>query len=62
MEISTAVNLTDGISKLRIVSMEIIQTGAALKLEGISDFQYTSDTGRGNDKYNLAIITKHGFI
>ena len=38
MEISTAVNLTDGRSKLRIVSMEITHVGSSLVLDGQSDF------------------------
>ena len=38
MEISKAVNLTDGRSKLRIVSMEITHVGSSLVLDGQSDF------------------------
>lgn len=38
MEISTAVNLTDGRSKLRIASMEITHVGSALVLDGQSEF------------------------
>lgn len=47
MEISTAVNLTDGRSKLRIVSMELAHVGSALVLDGESGFNLFS-TGVDN--------------